>query len=590
MSMARFGCAALVLGWAVLNSAAQTKDALTPVKVAVIAPQTGSSAYFGKVVTNGIALSLKSAKGIEYRVFDDKSDASSAAGIVAAATEWGAAGILGPLDSDVAATAAEAASRLRVAMISPCATATHLSEAGNEWFFRANTSDRERANELAAWATELVARKGVLIVHETRSKSDLEKGRPPIYGEALAADLLAALEVERQPAAAVGFQREAFGEAAKQAIVARVRENALGAVALLARSLELVPIAEFIRGNFPDLPILLISPGRDQFSGSTIRDGVYAVTDTVIEVTNSSVLDDFRRRYSLAFPGEPSPTQQCATFGYDAGQILVSAITRASAEKSSDIAEWRVAVRDEIAATPNDRQGLVSVGGFTPKRELNFRPHRAVLRRGTWTDNGENGGDGPDITRGGIMYFVVLLLFLAALIALLVWQLPKLHRFNDRTVVFVISAVVGLVSALVTFGALRSYGSVSGQSLGVAFEFGGPAALFIIVLMLGTRPSRSEQSPFTVTIILRDVARPGTVASVDGTISLLLAREARHESIKNGQAVVADLRAEYRNHSVDFVLKAPGFVAVADGQLRLTPDAVLYVKVRKEPKPAQVGD
>lgn len=561
-------------------------------KVVVIGPQSGSSAYFGRVVGNGIVLSLRSGGDVEYRVLDDRSDPSVVASLVKEAESWGAVTIIGPLDSDVTAVAAREAERMKIPLISPCATATYLTATGNQWFFRANTSDRQRANELALWSTELIARKGVLIVHEARSPQDHNKGRSPLYGEALAMDLLQALASEKQPASAVSFQRGAFDEATRQAIVARVGDDAVGAVAVFCRSLEAVPITEFVRSRFPDLPVFLISPGRDQFSKSSVRAGVYAVTDTVIEITKSNVLEDFRRRYALEFPGQPNPTQQCATFGYDAAEIVLAAIRRARQTTSSeDITALRSAVRDELAATPNDRQGLVSVGGFTKQQELNFRPTRVVLRAGEWVESGEVPSQDYLPPARVAMYFAVLLLFLASLVGLLVWQLPKLHRFDDRMVIFVISAIVGLVAALVTFGALRSYGHLSGRTLGVAFEFGGPAALFILVLLLGTRTPKRDRKPFTVTVIVHEAEHGRGVLAANGSISLLLAKGAREEAIRNGQAVFDSLDAEYKNHSVDFVISIPGHVGMPDApQLRLTPDAVLYVRVRKELNRSNAND
>lgn len=569
-----------------ITAGAQTQNAAHVSRVVIIAPQSGSSAYFGQVVVNGIVLSLKSADGdIEYRALDDKSDPPTAATLVEEASSWGAVAIVGPLDSDVTAAAARQAQRLNIPLISPCATATYLTDSQNAWFFRANTSDRQRADELASWATEIIGRKGMLIVNETRSPEDQNKGRAPLYGESLAVDLLHALNSERQPASAVTFERDGFNDATRKAIVDRVREGVVGGVAILSRSAEAVPIAEFIRSRFPELPMFLISPGRDQFSQSSVKDGVYAVTDTVIEVTKSAVLEDFRRRYTLTFPGQPSPTQQCATFGYDAAEILLAAIRRARQKTGTDnIMQLRKAVRDELMATPNDRQGLVSVGGFTKQQELNFRPNRVVLRAGVWAENGDvvlAPADDLPFARIAI-YFSVLLAFLAALIGVLIWQLPKLHRFGDRTVVFVISAVVGLVAALVTFGALRSYGRVSGHSLGVGFEFGGPAALFVLVLLLGTRVPKRDTKPFTLTVILHEGAHSRGVVAVEGTISLLLPNGALQNAVKNGQAVFESLDAEYRNHSVDYLISVPGYKVVADApQLRLTPDSVAYVRIRK---------
>jgi ABC-type branched-subunit amino acid transport system substrate-binding protein len=554
-----------------------------PTKIVIIAPQSGASAYFGKVVANGIALSLKSSNGaIDYRVFDDKSDPKTAAGYVAEGVAWGAAAIIGPLDSDVTSAAADESRHLKIPDVSPCATASYLTESGNPWFFRANTSDRQRANEIALWSTEVIGRKGMLIVHESRTDAERAQGRAPLYGEALAADLQRSLDAVRQPASAISFPREGFDQSTQQAIVQRLKADVVGGVAILTLDQASVPIAEFVRSRSPQMPIFLVATGRDLFSKSHVKNGVYSVTPTVIEATKSEILEEFRRRYTLAFPGEPTPTQQCAAYGYDAAEIVLEAIKNAETTvQPSSIVEFRAAVRDQIENTPNDRQGLMSVGGFTKQHELNFVPHRLVLRDGEWVEEGAAPQQSDQPTERVLMYFGLLMIFLATLIAVFVWQLPRLHRFGDRTVIFVISAVVGLVAALVMFGALRSYGHLSGQSMGVAFEFGGPAALFVAVLLLGTRTRKTDKTPFTVTIIVRESGSSTGVITKGGRLSLLLPRGAREEGINNGQVVFSAIDAEYKNYSVDYIASVSGYERFGEpAQLRLTPDGVFYVALR----------
>lgn len=555
----------------------------TSAKVTIIAPQSGSSAYFGTVVVNGIRLALKlDGEHLDVNTFDDLSDPAAAVRFVDIANSSETVAIIGPLDSNVTAAAANEAKRLKIPLISPCATATYLTTEDNPWFFRANTSDRQRAEEIASWAIELIGRKGVLIVHEIRSPDQVKNGSAPLYGEAFAADLQNAFDSEREPVGDVGFQRGGFNDVTRQAIVDRLQTGAVGAVAILTLDEEAVPIAEFVRNRFPGLPIFTSISGRDLFVHSRVKNNVYTVTATVVEDTKDSALEDFRRQYALAYPGQPTPTQQCAAYGYDAAQILVAAIGKAAQTiPMSKITAFRRGVRDALAATPNDRQGLMSVGGFTRQRELNFRPHRLVLSEGMWTEEGATSPHQAELPPARIaMYFAVLLVFLGSLVGLLVWQLPKLHSFGDRTVVFVISAIVGLVAALVTFGALRSYGQVSGESLGIAFQFGGPAALFVFVLVLGTRTSK--RTPFRVTVIMHEDANARGVVAVNGTLALLLPKGQRQGKIKDGQAVFEALDAEYRNTSADYVLTINGYAALADSpQLRLTPDSVLYVRIHK---------
>jgi hypothetical protein len=59
---------------------------------------------------------------------------------------------------------------------------------------------------------------------------------------------------------------------------------------------------------------------------------------------------------------------------------------------------------------------------------------------------------------------------------------------------YVLLAILGMAAALMLFGAMRSTANVQGKHLGVAFDVGGPAALFVLVVAGGfllTQPSPS---------------------------------------------------------------------------------------------------
>lgn len=59
---------------------------------------------------------------------------------------------------------------------------------------------------------------------------------------------------------------------------------------------------------------------------------------------------------------------------------------------------------------------------------------------------------------------------------------------------YILLAILGLAAALMLFGAMRSAANVQGQHLGVAFDVGGPAALFVLVVAGGawlTQPPSS---------------------------------------------------------------------------------------------------
>jgi YVTN family beta-propeller protein len=66
---------------------------------------------------------------------------------------------------------------------------------------------------------------------------------------------------------------------------------------------------------------------------------------------------------------------------------------------------------------------------------------------------------------------------------LLFRQLPKVHQYGSAPVVFV-KVVTSLIAAAITFGVLRSYGKFKGEQFGKSVEFGGAAALFLVILLL----------------------------------------------------------------------------------------------------------
>ncbi len=103
------------------------------------------------------------------------------------------------------------------------------------------------------------------------------------------------------------------------------------------------------------------------------------------------------------------------------------------------------------------------------------------------------------------------------LIALLAPRLS--HYALTFPLVFLIFVIAAATAAAITFGALRSTGKAGGNAGNVWFEFGGAAAMFIIVLLLGLWFYDRPQ-PVTTTFYLR---ANGTNNLVSATGELTLA-------------------------------------------------------------------
>jgi hypothetical protein len=116
----------------------------------------------------------------------------------------------------------------------------------------------------------------------------------------------------------------------------------------------------------------------------------------------------------------------------------------------------------------------------------------------------------PPISRQpGTPAFYAVVALVAALLAFLVGSYLFTHldalvanAFGDQAY-YLLLLFLALVCAVVLFGVLRSIGSAQGQLFGAAFEFGGPAALFVFVILAGGFLFKGKQTDFPLTIKLR---------------------------------------------------------------------------------------
>ena len=452
--------------------------------------------------------------------------------------------------------------------------------------------------DLAKWMAA-VYQPPFLVLYETRTQQGIDSGEPILYGESVGLDICAVLTTSGVPFAPVTFTRDEITPSVLSSIIERIKSGHFTAIAILGRSVDTRTIALRVRKDIPEFPIFLVSPGKDMFkSEQCLRGNVFAVTDSVIENTYDESLQSFRKTYLAQFSQTKEPTSadldpidQYATFGSDSADIVINAalaIAPTDAWKGDQTAR-RNAMRDGIKATPNDRQGLISSGGFTSQNELNFVAHRQVLLAdGAWHEanistsvpttgaSGTNGtgADGPSIN-GPMWPLAGLLVVLIGLIVILLWQLDRIKRLDSRELSFVLFIVAGLISALVLFGILRSYGHVAGERLGIAFEFGGPSALFVAVLGTGIwmyfHPA-PVGGPFSVSILLVDGS--SNVIPLSGNIELFLDSDRVQFPIDRGHAVLANLPGRARNQTVAVSLNVGRKLKRGEkAQLRLTPDS-----------------
>lgn len=356
-------------------------------KIGIVAPLDGRYEYFGVPIHNGCLLALEEAgPDFEIVVKNDEGDPDLTRSCIAELDDEGVVAILGPVEShNAAAGAAEAESR-HLPVVTPSATASYLTRRPNPWFFRAISSDKDRTDALARWAMQDLGGRPILVVHEAAPTSDVD--HPPLYGESAGRDFIDALNEAEYPFHRLTFERDhVLSRDLRRGAAQLLDDDAVGAATILSPTLNIIRVTQFLHSKRSELPVYIISPGRDQFANSAVDDHIKAVTDTIIEDTDSLELADLRERYQERFPDEPDdPVYQYATFAYDAGRILVDALRtpRVTAVDHADLAPVRTAVRDALRQSPPRTDLLMSTGNFVANNDLMFKPSRRVLERGSW--------------------------------------------------------------------------------------------------------------------------------------------------------------------------------------------------------------
>ncbi|MBV8518815.1 MAG: hypothetical protein JO197_15575 [Acidobacteria bacterium] len=106
----------------------------------------------------------------------------------------------------------------------------------------------------------------------------------------------------------------------------------------------------------------------------------------------------------------------------------------------------------------------------------------------------------PPITPEPAPSLPAIIIFLAVLLGtagLIIWQRQEIAQLTGpATAVFYL--IISLVPAILLFGLFRAVAKASGKLYGLTIELGGPAALFIIVLLILTNlPASKPESPIT---------------------------------------------------------------------------------------------
>jgi hypothetical protein len=178
-------------------------------------------------------------------------------------------------------------------------------------------------------------------------------------------------------------------------------------------------------------------------------------------------------------------------------------------------------------------------------------------------------------------------IFLCALVplSLLAWNADKLVALGLAGDFYYIGLLlIGLVPAVILFGILRGYALYSEQHFGGKLELGGPAVVYLGVL-IGFYVFVPPSLNFPLTVYVHGLSgRQDIVLRGQGHVLLDIGGLRRTAAIgENGEAVFPEIPANFRRKEINIGLDADGYeLANPNNEIRLDGTSV-YLKVRKKP-------
>lgn len=132
---------------------------------------------------------------------------------------------------------------------------------------------------------------------------------------------------------------------------------------------------------------------------------------------------------------------------------------------------------------------------------------------------------------------------------------------------FILLVILSLAAAIVLFGVLRATASLKGSHFGYEVELGGPAAIFLLILLYGLTQSPPTPSDFAITFRFRPVDHRN-MAEVFGEenvkkakVILYLPQHTVPQDLNgDGYAKLENIPARYRANPIEFNLSSNTFL------------------------------
>ena len=215
----------------------------------VITCSTGSSAYFGRVILNGVRLGLAEYPidhVLEVIECDDEGEEGKAIEAFAALADQDVAVVIGPVESHTAGAVLTKAAEVGLPVVSPAATASALTDENNPWFFRTTPSDYQKVEMLSRLLGLRHPYGAVLVFYESRG-GKLMRRNDLLCGESIARDIARVFAAAGHVYTLLPFNRDLDQKALDDQITSAIAHRSFVGVVVVGRSSDTLRVTRAVR-------------------------------------------------------------------------------------------------------------------------------------------------------------------------------------------------------------------------------------------------------------------------------------------------------------------------------------------------------
>lgn len=340
-----------VLGVGMITGCSTTSAAdsagKTVIKIASQTPLSGSSATAGEAIKNGAQLAVNdykkkfAAKGFDLQLvsYDDQADPKKGvANAQLMAADPQVLGVVGHYNSGVAIPSSEIYEKNNLAMVSPAATATAVTDRGLKTVNRVVARDDFQGPAGADFAVRTLKAKKIFVIQDKTA-----------YGSGLAEQFRK--RAQELGAEIVGYEGITVGEKDFSGVISQAVSKKPDLLYFGGLYTEGGQIIMQARTQGLNMPILsddgLASSETVQIAGNAVKN-VY-ITSTASDVTKTAKGKNFAQRYKNEFQ---KTIESFSAYGYDSAAVLLEGILNAI-DKNGGKLPTRPQVVQTVRSTKN---------------------------------------------------------------------------------------------------------------------------------------------------------------------------------------------------------------------------------------------